>query len=406
MIEIKALSKNFGSHIVLTDVNLNIPDGSVFGLIGPNGAGKSTLLRILSGIVKPDVGGVLYDGNNVYENPEVKQNILMISDDPHYFFHASIADMKEFYKVWYPQFNERIYHQFLSIFKLDEKKPMADFSKGMKRQAFIAIALAIAPKYLFLDEAFDGLDPIMRLTFKRAIMEMIEEKEMTVIISSHNLREMEDICDSFGILENGNISTSGDLDTTKDNGNWEVVSKDSYNNEYSTGTITESYFTDSKTTDTNGNTIYTWEIGGTSYETFFEEWATQVTETRTIRDVKVDNKTILHNADLEKELKPGEESKDDNGNPVKLYASKVLSNTDEIDLNNDAEITEVKRDQKTGREIIPASSSFYDRGETIIVTPPTGQDQNLIAIIATTISAFVILGAGVVLIRKKILGNK
>lgn len=163
------------------------------------------------------VGGVLYDGNNVYENPEVKQNILMISDDPHYFFHASIADMKEFYKVWYPQFNERIYHQFLSIFKLDEKKPMADFSKGMKRQAFIAIALAIAPKYLFLDEAFDGLDPIMRLTFKRAIMEMIEEKEMTVIISSHNLREMEDICDSFGILENGNISTSGDLDTTKDN---------------------------------------------------------------------------------------------------------------------------------------------------------------------------------------------
>ncbi len=196
------------------------------------------------------------------------------------------------------------------------------------------------------------------------------------------------------------------LDTTKDNGNWEVVSKDSYNNEYSTGTITESYFTDSKTTDTNGNTIYTWEIGGTSYETFFEEWATQVTETRTIRDVKVDNKTILHNADLEKELKPGEESKDDNGNPVKLYASKVLSNTDEIDLNNDAEITEVKRDQKTGREIIPASSSFYDRGETIIVTPPTGQDQNLIAIIATTISAFVILGAGVVLIRKKILGNK
>lgn len=190
------------------------------------------------------------------------------------------------------------------------------------------------------------------------------------------------------------------LDTTKDNGNWEVVSKDSYNNKYSTGTITESYFTDSKTTDTNGNTIYTWEIGGTSYETFFEEWATQVTETRTIRDVKVDNKTILHNAELESELEPG------GANQVSLYASKVLSNTDEIDLNNDAEITEVKRDQKTGREIIPASSSFYDRGETIIVTPPTGQDQNLIAIIATTISAFVILGAGVVLIRKKILGNK
>ena len=196
------------------------------------------------------------------------------------------------------------------------------------------------------------------------------------------------------------------LDTTKDNGKWEVVSKDSYNNKYSTGTITESYFTDSKTTDASGNTIYTWEIGGTSYETFFEEWATQVTETRTIRDVKVDNKTILHNANLEKELAPGEESRDENGDPVKLYASKVLSNTDEIDLNNDAEITEVRRTSKTGREITPASSSFYKRGETVIVTPPTGQDQNYIAIIATTISALVILGAGVVLIRKKILGNK
>ena len=196
------------------------------------------------------------------------------------------------------------------------------------------------------------------------------------------------------------------LDTTKDNDKWTVVSKEKYDEKYSGDTIVESYFTDSKATDANGNTIYTWEIGGTSYETFFEEWATQVTETRTIRDVKVDNKTILHNADLEKELAPGEESKDDNGNPVKLYASKVLSNTDEIDLNNDAEITEVRRTSKTGREITPASSSFYKRGETVIVTPPTGQNQNYIAIIATTISALVILGAGVVLIRKKILGNK
>lgn len=196
------------------------------------------------------------------------------------------------------------------------------------------------------------------------------------------------------------------LDTTKDNGKWEVVAKDSYNNKYSTGTITESYFTDSKTTDASGNTIYTWEIGGSSYETFFEEWTTQVTETRTIRDVKVDNKTILHNENLEKELAPGEESRDENGDPVKLYASKVLANTDEIDLNNDAEITEVRRTSKTGREITPASSSFYKRGETVIVTPPQGQNKNYIAIIATTISALVILGAGVVLIRKKILGNK
>lgn len=196
------------------------------------------------------------------------------------------------------------------------------------------------------------------------------------------------------------------LDTTKDNSKWDIVSREDYEKTYKypdNKTIVESYFTDSKATDASGNTIYTWEIGGTSYETFFEEWATQVTETRTIRDVKVDNKTILHNENLEKELIPIEGK---NINSATLYASKVLANTDEIDLNNDAEITEVRRTSKTGREITPASSSFYKRGETVIVTPPTGQNQNYIAIIATTISALVILGAGVVLIRKKILGNK
>lgn len=208
------------------------------------------------------------------------------------------------------------------------------------------------------------------------------------------------------------------LDTTKDNSNWSVVSREEYNNKYEypdKETIVESYFNDSKTTvtDEEGNTIvtYKWEKGGseTSNETFFvEEWATQVTETRTIRDVKLDNKTILHNVDLEKELAPGEESRDSNGDSVKLYASKVLANTDEIDLNNDAEITEVRREKDTGRIVTPtsASSSFYTRGETVIVTPPTGQDQNYIAIVATVVSALVILGAGVVLIRKKILGDK
>lgn len=202
------------------------------------------------------------------------------------------------------------------------------------------------------------------------------------------------------------------LDTTKDNSNWSVVSREYYNNKYKypdKETIVESYFNDSKTivTDEEGNTIvtYTWEKGGseTSNVTFLlEEWATQVTETRTIRDVKLDNKTILHNEDLEKELAPRE------GDPIKLYASKVLANTDEIDLNNDAEITEVRREKDTGRIITPTSStsSFVTRGQTVMVTTPTGQDQNYIAIIATTISALVILGAGVVLIRKKILGDK
>lgn len=142
---------------------------------------------------------------------------MLISDDPYYFPHATIDTMKDFYKNWYPSFNETTYNQFLDIFSLPLHKPIKDFSKGMKRQAMLAIALAIAPKYLLLDEAFDGLDPVMRLTFKRAITSLIENKEMTIIISSHNLRELEDICDYFGILDNGMISTSGDLFETKDN---------------------------------------------------------------------------------------------------------------------------------------------------------------------------------------------
>lgn len=206
-------------------------------------------------------------------------------------------------------------------------------------------------------------------------------------------------------------------DTTKDNSNWSVVSREEYEDKYEypdKETILESYFNDSKTiVYDEGNRIetYTWEEGGseTSNVTFLlEEWATEVTETRTVRDVKLDNKTILHNADLEKELAPKEESRDINGDPIKLYTSKVLANTDEIDLNNDAEITEVRRTSSTGREITPTrtGSTFYARGETVIITPPTGQDQNYIVIITTIISSLVILGAGVVLIKKKILGNK
>ena len=217
MIELNAITKRFGNNTILDHLQLRIPEGSVFGLIGPNGAGKSTLLKMMSGIMECDEGSITYDGVGVYENPMMKQDILLVSDDPYYFYHATIKDMKDFYQLWYPRFNQQVYRKYLEIFQLDEKKPITTFSKGMKRQAFLAIALAIAPKYLFLDEAFDGLDPIMRLTFKRAITKFIEEKQMTVIISSHNLREMEDICDQFGILENHAITTSGDIYETKEN---------------------------------------------------------------------------------------------------------------------------------------------------------------------------------------------
>lgn len=216
MIELKQVSKSFGSKKVLKQLNLTIPTGSIFGLIGPNGAGKSTLLYLLNGISKADGGSILYDGKEVYENTEIKKDILLISDDPYFFTHATINTMCDFYKNWYPSLNEDELYKYIDLFSLPMNKPIKDFSKGMKRQTILAIALAIAPKYLLLDEAFDGLDPVMRLNFKRAISSLIENKDMTVIISSHNLRELEDICDYFGILDEGMISTSGELYETKD----------------------------------------------------------------------------------------------------------------------------------------------------------------------------------------------
>lgn len=217
MLKIRSLTKKYKDKVVLMDMNLDIKNGSVFGLIGPNGSGKSTLLRIMAGISKPDVGCVCINEEKVYDNPDIKKDILLISDDPFYFFNASLKDMKDFYRLWYPNLDESIYEKFRSVFSLDENKPLKNFSKGMKRQSFIVLALAISPKYLFLDEAFDGLDPVMRLTFKRAISKLIEEKEMTVVISSHNLRELEDICDTYGILEDNKIYTSGYIDDAKEN---------------------------------------------------------------------------------------------------------------------------------------------------------------------------------------------
>ena len=215
MLKIRSLTKKFRDKAVLMDVNLDIHSGSVFGLIGPNGSGKSTLLKIMAGIMKPDLGCICIDDERVFDNPKVKRDILLISDDPFYFFNATLKDMKEFYRVWYPNLNDEIYEKYRAIFKLDENKTLKNFSKGMKRQSFIVLALAISPKYLFLDEAFDGLDPVMRLTFKRAISKMIEEKEMTVIISSHNLRELEDICDHVGLLHKGGVLLSKDVEDMK-----------------------------------------------------------------------------------------------------------------------------------------------------------------------------------------------
>lgn len=213
MIELRHVNKCLGKKHVLKDVNGKIEDGMIFGLIGPNGAGKSTLLRLLAGIYRCDGGGIYMDGEKIFNNADCKRQILFISDDPFQFFHATLEEMKEFYATWY-DLDEQIYHMYLDMFHLDETKPLVNFSKGMKRQAFIILGLAIAPRYLLLDEAFDGLDPLMRRHFKSAISERIAEKRMTVIISSHDLQEMEDLCDAFAMLEDGKICTSGEMDQT------------------------------------------------------------------------------------------------------------------------------------------------------------------------------------------------
>ena len=214
MIKINNLYKSFGTKSVLQDLSITINDGEVFGLIGINGAGKSTLLRTLSGIYKADSGEVLFDGENIFENIKIKKDIFFLSDDPYYPANSTSTSILNFYKTFYNVDEEKFY-DIISKFKLDLSNTINNFSKGMKRQLFIALALAISPKYLFLDEAFDGLDPLARLIFKRELNEIIEEKQITVIISSHSLRELEDICDSYGLIDCGKITNTGSIEERK-----------------------------------------------------------------------------------------------------------------------------------------------------------------------------------------------
>ncbi len=211
MIEIIGLKKSFKDKEVLNNINLKIEDGKVFGLVGINGAGKSTLLRLLCGVYKADSGSILIDGKEVYENEKVKKDIFFLPDEPYYSNNTTPLSLKDIYKVFY-NLDEEKYLQYINLFQLPLKKSMNKFSKGMKRQVFISLALAIKPKYLLLDEAFDGLDPLARLTFKRALIDLIDECNSTIIISSHSLRELEDICDSYGLLDNKNISSNGSID--------------------------------------------------------------------------------------------------------------------------------------------------------------------------------------------------
>ena len=207
MIEIQGLKKSYGSKLVLDGVHLTVPDGAKFGLVGINGAGKSTLLRLIADVLRPDEGSILLDGECVTGNAKKREELFFLPDDPYYASGTTVAKLIDLYRTFYP-FDRALFDKYASIFGLQLLTPIRNFSKGMKRQAFAALALACRPRYLLLDEAFDGLDPLARLELKRGL---IEQEECTVLISSHSLRELEDICSGFALLDGGTIADAGDI---------------------------------------------------------------------------------------------------------------------------------------------------------------------------------------------------
>ena len=217
MIELKGVTKNFDNFKVLENIDLTIPKGSAFGLLGSNGAGKSTILRLLSGIYKAEGGNVLIDGEEVYDNIPIKQKVFFINDETIQFSNFTLNELKNFYKGFYPNFSQELFEKLRNSINLPLNKKLSQFSKGMKRQAIVITALACQTDYLLLDEAFDGLDPTMRIIVKRMIVDAIIDRDLTTIISSHNLNEINEVCDTVALLHEGKIIFSKDLDSVKGN---------------------------------------------------------------------------------------------------------------------------------------------------------------------------------------------
>ena len=205
MIEIKNVVKEFDGFRALDELSMTVPSGSVYGLVGPNGAGKSTIIRHLTGIYRQDSGEVLVDGQPVFENPAVKNRIAYIPDDIFFFANASIGEMARFYRSIYPQFDAERFKKLGEVFGLDTKRQMRKLSKGMQKQAAFWMMMALRPEFLVLDEPVDGLDPVMRRQIWSIVMADVAENGTTVLVSSHNLRELEDVCDHVGIMNRGKI---------------------------------------------------------------------------------------------------------------------------------------------------------------------------------------------------------
>jgi ABC-2 type transport system ATP-binding protein len=213
MIEVKNVVKSFDGFHALDDLTMTVQTGAIYGLVGPNGAGKSTILRHLCGDYRPDSGTVLYDGQPVYENAALKSRLAVIPDDLYYFGSSSTRDMMKFYRGIYPKFDMDRYQKLKEAFPaVDEKRPIRRLSKGMQKQAAFWLALCCRPDYLLLDEPVDGLDPVMRRQVWSLLMGDVAEYGTTVVVSSHNLRELEDVCDHVGILSHGKVALERSLE--------------------------------------------------------------------------------------------------------------------------------------------------------------------------------------------------
>ena len=217
MIKITGLTKAYDKTNVLENLNCTIKDNCIYGLVGANGAGKSTLLRIINGIFRADSGKVEIDGNESFNSEEMKQNMVFVPDDLFFFSGYTLLDTAKFYKALYTAFDMEYFNELAGLLKLNVKAKLNSLSKGLKRQSILICALATKAKYMFFDETFDGLDPVVRNTVKKIIAKHMDNNNTTIIMTSHNLRELEDICDNLGLLYKGGIFFESDIDTLKTN---------------------------------------------------------------------------------------------------------------------------------------------------------------------------------------------
>ena len=215
MIEIQNVTKRFDRLVALNQISLNIKEGSVVGLVGSNGAGKSTLLRILAGVYRADSGTVLFDGAEGFNNSAVKGNTIFISDYPYFSSSDTLKSLANKYKILYPHWNDEDFNRLLGLFTISQTVKIAKMSKGMQRQAAIILGLAANPKYILFDEIFDGLDPVVREQVKKLFADFVSERSASIVIASHNLRELEDVCDSICLIHAGGILADEDADKLK-----------------------------------------------------------------------------------------------------------------------------------------------------------------------------------------------